>query len=177
MSVVYTVKSSSSSLSLNSSSWDVDSSLSKSLPNTQSIISSFSMLSLVLYSSSRATSAMAVSFSAVVILEQFLHSHPSERRRLFLLQPHLPVVQPVTHLHPLNNSFTLSRTACRFSGVSQTTVSFSSVTVHPCCVMGCNVIVSLSACSHIWITQHDFCNKASVDGNISFSNLIRSHMF
>ena len=73
------------------------------------------------------------------MLEQLMHSQPSEHCWLLLLQVHLNVVQPVIHLHPFIRSFTLSRTAWMFSVVSQTNVSSPFVlTLHSYWLMGCS---------------------------------------
>ena len=104
-------------------------------------------------SSSTATSSRAISASSelessyletTVMLEQLTHRQPSAHPQWLRLQLHLPVEQPVMHLHPLNSRLTLSRIACIFLWVSQTTDSVPSETDQPCSVNGCRYMVFLS---------------------------------
>ena len=88
--------------------------------------------------SSRAFSLRSKSFALAApgMFTQLTHWHPSEQSMFFFLQPHLMVVQPVTHLHPFSSTLTLSRIACTFSGISQTTVSLLSLSVQHCSLLG-----------------------------------------
>jgi len=118
--------------------------LSLSSPNTHSMISSTSLAKWSSISSSmdKWCRGMSVTGSGIAVLQQFLHSHPSEQYFPFFLQPHRSVPHPVLHLHPLIKAAT-------FSGLSQSKDSLSPSITQPKSVRCFSSIVFLLACCHI----------------------------
>ena len=93
--------------------------------------------------------------SVLGIFKQLMHWHPSEQCINCSLQPHLLVVQPVTHLHSFKSKLTPSQIACIFRGVSHTTVSLLTLSTQPYSVIDWRTVLVLSACLHVSRTQHD----------------------
>ena len=128
-----------------------------------------------LSSVSKWTASGRVVFSIPQVDERFKqcrHSHPSEQLCPLLRHPHLPVVHPVLHLHPLVSKSTLSFIAARFSSLSQSMERMPSVTFQPQLVTSAISISFLSACLHMSRTQHERfqCrHRASLEGIISVS--------
>ena len=127
--------------------------------NTNSANSSSSLyryeFPLLCTSSSRAmTDNSSLSTAGETSFSKLIHWHPSVHLEFFLLHPQTLFLHPVTHLHPLQSKFTLSRTNCMFYSVSHTTQSFVFSIVQPFSVMGFKTIVFLSACPHMSRTKH-----------------------
>ena len=113
------------------------------------------------------------------VLEQFVHSHPSEHSLFFFLQPHREVVQPVLHLQPFRSWMTRCLTASILLSLSQSKVRDSSVTFHPKLAREWRTMWLLLAAFHMSSTQHvnlQWWYCASVLGIISLSNCILSQI-
>ena len=106
-------------------------------------------------SSSRAmTDNSSLSTAGETSFSQLIHWHPFVHLESFLLHPQTLFLHPVTHLHPLNSKFTLSRTNYMFSSVSHTTQNFVFFYSPAVLSNGFKSMVFLSACPHMSRTQH-----------------------
>ena len=113
------------------------------------------------------------------VLEQLVHSHPSEHSLFFFMQPHREVVQPVLHLQPFRSWMTRCLTASMLLSLSQSKLSDSLVTFHPKLARGLRTMWLFSAFFHMSRTQHvhfQWRYSASVLGMISLSNCILSQI-